>query len=236
MISGGAKVGNGSQFMITLRDNLEHLDGRHTVFGFVAEGYDTLDRIAKTFVDDENRPLRNIRLRHTIVLHDPFPPVKGLGSPPPSPRPLSDDNEAELEGDLVESERREGLNEEERENEEIRRREASSRAEVLEMIGDIKHAHLAPPENVLFVCKLNPVTTSGDLDTVFSRFGECKADVKRDREGQSLCYAFVEFTKKGACEKAYFAMDGVIIDDRRIKVDFSQSTSSRGAAFNKSKC
>lgn len=32
-------------------------------------------------------------------------------------------------------------------------------------------AEIAPPENVLFVCKLNPVTTSDDLEIIFSRFG-----------------------------------------------------------------
>merc|ERR1711997_359787 len=38
-------------------------------------------------------------------------------------------------------------------------------------------------------------------------------------------YAFVEFEDKDACEKAYFKMDNVLIDDRRIHVDFSQSVS-----------
>ena len=48
----------------------------------------------------------------------------------------------------------------------------------------------------------------------------------RDRKtGDSLQYAFVEFDDKDACEKAYFKMDNVLIDDRRIHVDFSQSVS-----------
>ncbi|MCI40722.1 peptidyl-prolyl cis-trans isomerase-like 4-like, partial [Trifolium medium] len=33
-----------------------------------------------------------------------------------------------------------------------------SRAVVLESIGDIPDAEVKPPDNVLFVCKLNPVT------------------------------------------------------------------------------
>lgn len=36
-------------------------------------------------------------------------------------------------------------------------------------------------------------------------------------------YAFIGFEKKEDAERAYFKMDGVLIDDRRIKVDFSQS-------------
>merc|ERR1711910_126582 len=43
--------------------------------------------------------------------------------------------------------------------------------------------------------------------------------------GESLQYAFVEFEERAACEQAYFKMDNVLIDDRRIHVDFSQSVS-----------
>ena len=33
-------------------------------------------------------------------------------------------------------------------------------------------ADVKPPENVLFVCKLNPVTRDEDLRLIFSRFGK----------------------------------------------------------------
>jgi hypothetical protein len=49
--------------------------------------------------------------------------------------------------------------------------EAKSRAVVLEMIGDLPEADAAPPANMLFVCKLNPVTTEEDLEIIFSRWG-----------------------------------------------------------------
>jgi hypothetical protein len=39
------------------------------------------------------------------------------------------------------------------------------------MIGDLPEADAAPPPNMLFVCKLNPVTSEEDLDIIFSRFG-----------------------------------------------------------------
>ena len=48
--------------------------------------------------------------------------------------------------------------------------EAQARATILEMVGDLPDANIAPPENVLFVCKLNPVTTDDDLEIIFSRW------------------------------------------------------------------
>ncbi len=53
-------------------------------------------------------------------------------------------------------------------------KEAKAQATILEMIGDLPEADVAPPENVLFVCKLNPVTTDDDLEIIFSRFGKVK--------------------------------------------------------------
>ena len=42
---------------------------------------------------------------------------------------------------------------------------------------------------------------------------------------ESLCYAFIEYENQEDCEEAYSKMDKVLIDDRRIHVDFSQSVS-----------
>jgi len=111
--------------------------------------------------------------------------------------------------------------------EELRDKDAKQRALVLEMIGDIPDADVAPPENVLFICKLNPVTREEDLEIIFSRFGRivsCEV-IKDEKSGDSLQYAFIEFENADDCEKAYFKMDNVLIDDRRIHVDFSQSVS-----------
>ena len=116
---------------------------------------------------------------------------------------------------------------EEKINEIFAEKEAKARATILEMVGDLPDADVAPPENVLFVCKLNPVTTDEDLEIIFSRFGKVvSCEVIRDKKtGDSLQYAFVEFDGPEACERAYFKMDNVLIDDRRIHVDFSQSVS-----------
>ena len=103
------------------------------------------------------------------------------------------------------------------------------------MIGDLPEADAAPPENMLFVCKLNPVTTDEDLEIIFSRFGTLTScDVIKDwKTGDSLNYAFIGFDTREACEQAYFKMNNVLIDDRRIKVDFSQSVHHLWAQFKK---
>ncbi|KAI9855825.1 MAG: Peptidyl-prolyl cis-trans isomerase cyp6 [Vezdaea acicularis] len=134
----------------------------------------------------------------------------------------------------------EGSNDETEEAKEKLRREAEARAQALtlEIVGDLPYAEVKPPENILFVCKLNPVTEGQksvfecisideDLRTIFSRFGEIlSCEIIRDkRTGDSLQYAFIEFENQKDCEQAYFKMHGVLIDDHRIHVDFSQSVS-----------
>jgi peptidyl-prolyl cis-trans isomerase-like 4 len=43
------------------------------------------------------------------------------------------------------------------------------------MLGDLPDANIKPPENILFVCKLNPITQERDLEIIFSRFGPIKS-------------------------------------------------------------
>ena len=45
-----------------------------------------------------------------------------------------------------------------------REREARAQALTLEIVGDLPYAEVKPPENVLFVCKLNPVTEGQTMD------------------------------------------------------------------------
>ena len=222
-------AGHGSQFFITLADDLTYLDGKHTVFGTVAEGFPVLEKLAETPVDADHRPYRVLRIRHTIVLHDPFEDPKGLPIVLKSPEPdqtVPDDRlPSDAENDDCDGfSKTRDTGKEFQEQQQVK--EARSRAEVLEMMGDIGHADLRPPDNVLFVCKINPITEAEDLEIIFSRFGECKADIIRDkRTGKSLNYAFIEFKNANQCEKAYYKMDSALIDDRRIRVDFSQSVS-----------
>lgn len=65
---GKALGGCGSQFFITLGENIDYLDGKHAVFGHVVEGEDVLDKLSEVYVDSEGRPLKDVRIRHVIVL------------------------------------------------------------------------------------------------------------------------------------------------------------------------
>ncbi|KAK9821133.1 hypothetical protein WJX81_005434 [Elliptochloris bilobata] len=222
MASGGENL-NASQFYVTTGTDLDSLDDKHTVFGEVTEGLDVLAAIDAAFVDAAGRPLQNVRIRHTIVLDDPFddPPQLAEHIPDASPAPVYEQGDR-LEDDWVPNDDGRSLDEIE---EEARKREAGARAVVLEMIGDLPEADAKPPSDMLFVCKLNPVTTEEDLEIIFSRFGAVTScDIIRDyKTGDSLHYAFIGFDSERACEDAYFKMNNCLIDDRRIKVDFSQS-------------
>lgn len=52
---------NGSQFFITLAD-APWLTGKHTIFGKVRAGFDTMDAIGKVRVDAQGRPLQDITI------------------------------------------------------------------------------------------------------------------------------------------------------------------------------
>ena len=230
----GREDTNQSQFLITTRDCVPDLDGKHTIFGRVMEGLDVLQRINEAYCDENGRPWQNIRIKRTTVLDDPFEDPEGMPkAPDESPlvdRSIPDDRleddfdaEAAQEMDEIELEKK------------SREQEARSRAVVLEMIGDLPDVDAKPPDESLFVCKLNPVTTDEDLEIIFSRFGKVTScDVIRDRRtGDSLCYAFINFETKEMCEAAYFKMDNALIDDRRIHVDFSQSMHGLWKNFRK---
>ena len=62
--------------------------------------------------------------------------------------PKEDETQKEID-EAAEEEAREKLR---------REREARAQALTLEIVGDLPYAEVKPPENVLFVCKLNPVT------------------------------------------------------------------------------
>ena len=176
-----------------------------------------MENINKAICDEKGRPLRDIRIKHAYILDDPFEDLPKMQAPESPP--------AEIESDrLGDDERIEDKNPEEiREN--IKEHEAKARAVILEMIGDLPDADITPPENVAFICKLHPVTNDQDLFLLFSRFGPIKScQVIRDHKtGSSLQYGFIEFENIRDCEEAILRMDGVLVDGRRIKVDFSQS-------------
>ena len=222
---------HGSQFFITLADNLDYLDKqRHTTFGQVVEGMEVIEKLNNTLIDERNRPYKDICISHTVVLDDPFtdPPFASKllrCRSPDIPDYLADSMRVGIYDDLAEDE---GKTEQELQAE-LEEREAQEKAILLEMLGDLPSADAKPPENVLFICKLNPITEEGDLERIFSRFGKISSVsiVKDPKTGQSLQYGFIEYDNKGDCEKAFQKMDNVLLDDRRIHVDFSQSVAKR---------
>lgn len=222
---------HGSQFFITLGENLDHLDKQgHTVFGEVVEGLDKfMESLLKgLYIGNELR--RDVCISHTVILDDPF-------SDPPYIDEWVRQTTPDIPDHLIHSALI-GLYDQfndkddrtvEEIQEELETEEAKGKAIVLEMLGDLPSADAKPPENVLFICKLNPITEEGDIERIFSRFGKINSVkiVKDPKTGQSLQYGFIEYDNKDDCEKAFLKMDNVLIDDRRIHVDFSQSVIKR---------
>lgn len=223
MVNNGSNM-HGSQFFMTMGEDLDYLDGVHTVFGEVSEGMDILMKINETYCDAHHQPYKDIRIYHTIILDDPFDDPPGLQIPDRSPLPTKEQLKTDRIGAEEEIDDFKGMAEVEIQ-EIMNEKEAKANAQILTMIGDLPSEEVKPEDNVLFVCKLNPVTTDEDLEIIFSRFGTIKScEVIRDHKTkESLQYAFIEFEKEEQCENAYFKMDNVLIDDRRIHVDFSQS-------------
>jgi len=230
----------GSQWFLTLSDRpLDWLDEKHTIFGEVIEGLDVVDRINTVFVDDKARPLQDLYIRRTELLDsDPFPDELALKSllekRPRSPVAMPSYFATLMRGvDAADS-----LDGKQTDSELERKRQqdlARARALTLQLLGERQSADQRPDERTLFVCRLNPVTEAEDLKMIFSRFGKVeRCDVPKDREtNRSLGYAFIQFATMAACEEAFVKMDNVLIDDRRIKVDFSQSVKRRPEKYSR---
>ena len=225
---------NTSTFYITLTsNNLISLNNKHTIFGILTKGFDVLDKINDSYVDETNRPYRNIRIIHTIVFNDPFDDLEGMQKLIPEKSPvykpdLTDNKHLEDDFDIDKFFKENDT--EEKIKEKLREQESKNKAVMLELMEDLPNSNVKPPKNVLFVCRLNPVTQAKDLENIFGQFGEIKdCKIVRDKKTkQSLKYGFIEFAKIEDCENAYLNMDGALIDDYRIKIDFSQSVKRMG--------
>jgi peptidyl-prolyl cis-trans isomerase A (cyclophilin A) len=58
---------NGSQFFVTVAAT-PWLDGRHTIFGEVTEGYDVVERISAVETDRQDRPVSDVVLERVEVI------------------------------------------------------------------------------------------------------------------------------------------------------------------------
>ena len=74
MANSGGKNQNKSQFFITFA-SASHLDGRHTIFGKLVGGNETLDTIENLPVkeSDDHRPRHDVSIHRSIVFVDPIP-------------------------------------------------------------------------------------------------------------------------------------------------------------------
>jgi hypothetical protein len=147
---------------------------------------------------------------------------RGLSRPSPSLSLLHGSLQTVRIADDAALDDNEGMTEEE--VEQLHRRKlGKAQATILEMVGDIADADAAPAENVLFVCKLNPVTTAEDLEIIFSRFGKiATCHIVTDwKTKESLQYGFVEFEKTESAEEAYVVplCSGVGASSHTFKID-----------------
>ncbi|KAF2981002.1 hypothetical protein EK904_002803 [Melospiza melodia maxima] len=129
---------HGSQFLITTGENLDYPDGVHTLFGEVTEGMDVLKTINEIFVDKDFIPYQDIRIKHTVILHDPFddphPHIEQLNSG----RTGADEEIDDMKGQSTDET-------------EVQTEKATKTCVILlEMVGDLREADIKPPENVLF--------------------------------------------------------------------------------------
>jgi len=222
-----AKNRNGSAFFITLPEfPLESLDHKHTQFGLVTEGFDTLERINGSATSSDWNVLETISIIRTFVIFDPFIDLPGMHYFFKKINSFVRNNCT----DTIERFRsiRNLTSFSNKQEFKFRQEEAYSKKILLEMIGDLPNAEVKPPSNVIFVCKLNPLTSEEDLELIFSQCGKVRScEIIRDRMShERLGYGFISFDKDSSCELAFLKMNNVVIDDRRIKVDFSQSVAN----------
>lgn len=59
---------------ITYR-SCKHLDNKHTVFGRIVGGFETLNAIEEIEVDNKDRPITDVYISQTHVFVDPFQEV-----------------------------------------------------------------------------------------------------------------------------------------------------------------
>lgn len=205
----------GSQVVLVLNDLEEPMQNMIFYGEVTVESQKLLKIMNSLEVDDMKRPLNDIRIKKTYLVFDPFPPLENVHRLSIS-LPLRD---VRISKEWLE-EHRDLWDTRDEILDDIKRKEL-----VFEIASDVPTMGIKPSECVLFICKLNPLTRAKDIATIFHRFGEINSvELIRDKlSGRSLGYGFIEFKDRRSCEESYKQMDGVLIDDKRIHVNFSQS-------------
>lgn len=208
----------GSTFLISLTPDWDMLRPMKNLIraGKVSEGFQALEAINNSALDDSGRPLVDVRITHIHILDDPFPELDArktpskvsasqlrnlrVGNADSIPSGNSPNNRDEHNQSLQSS--------------------STSAAIALELLGDLPRFDAQPSPQTLFVAKLNPITDSRSLAALFLRFGTVR--------GVSLVagksYGFVEFATVAEADSAYAGLQEVVVDGRRLVVDYSQST------------
>ena len=95
---------NTSTFFITLTDEeLPFYYKKHTIFGQIVEGLEFLDKFNQVYVDQKNRPLQNIRIKHSMIIDDsPFSDELNIEKliPSRSPSPIRDEDGDVIDDDV----------------------------------------------------------------------------------------------------------------------------------------
>lgn len=136
---------HGSQFFFTLVPSLDSLDGVHTVFGEIVDGWDVLDKINIAVVGAEHRPYHDIRIIHTVILSNPFETPAALDIPERSPSPTIERVKSSMIAfdELFDEDEVQGKTDEEI-KEYMEEKEAQARAQILELIGDLPEVRSFP--------------------------------------------------------------------------------------------
>jgi peptidyl-prolyl cis-trans isomerase-like 4 len=97
---------------------------------------EVVSKINEVFTDNDGRPLQAVRIKHTIILDDPFPDPVGLEQhiPDRSPLPPKDQWENLLDEEEMEKLGKPDERTQEEIEEELKDKEAKSRQDVLIMV------------------------------------------------------------------------------------------------------